>query len=691
MEGHDLHQTIALVFIDIALIVVVARLLGLVMRRIRQPVVIAEILAGLALGPSLLGLLPGDLTETLFPSDVRPYLAVIAALGLTIYMFVVGLELDLGLIRGKGATAGTISVVSVTLPFLLGSGLAVWLHSRHGTVEGEEVSLLPFVLFIGAAMSVTAFPVLARILSERGLNRTSLGAITLACAAVDDVLAWIMLAAVLAVVQSSGGIDLLLMVSESVAFVAVMFWFVKPRLRLLVARRERAERLTPDIFAVVLVGVLVSSVITDKIGIHAIFGAFLFGAIMPRQGAEKLSSEILERVEQMTVLLLLPVFFVVTGLRVDVTDLGREGLLEFVAVLTVACVGKFAGAAAAARFMGVRPRRAASIGVLMNTRGLTELVVLNIGLSVGILDEELFTVMVLMAIVTTIITEPLMRLIYPDHEVARDVVEAERAALGLSAEHRVLVLPEPATAESLVDCGVGLLGRREDAELLVTRIERRDASSLEVGSGLISDFAAVASALEGLEVLAGRARAAGAVVHVTSRLSDDPGSEAAVHAEATGAEVVLVAAGSDLADAVAGDRDRVVVELVPFPGGSPVEVDGVRRVAVWPGVTTDGVAAVEQAIRLAERLGAELLLVTEGQRRAERRAGMLERRLTGTGVAAARTDSLVPDPTTVLVTGRADAVVTPDGGAGVLVVRGRGDDDERLERMLARRTPEAVG
>lgn len=692
MKGHDLQETIALVFVDIALIVIVARLLGLAMRRIRQPVVVAEILAGLALGPSLLGALPGNLTETLFPSDVRPYLAVIAALGLTIYMFVVGLELDLGLIRGKGLTAGTISVVSVTLPFVLGAGLAVWLHGRHGVVGGDEVALLPFALFIGAAMSVTAFPVLARILSERGLNRTSLGAITLACAAVDDVLAWIMLATVLAVVRSSGGTDLLLMVAQSVLFVIVMFLVVRPRLQLLVARRNRAERLTPDIFAVVLVGVLVSSVITDKIGIHAIFGAFLFGAVMPRRGAEQLSSEILERVEQVTVLLLLPVFFVVTGLNVDVTDLGRDGVVELVAVLTVACVGKFAGAAVAARVMGVRPRRAASIGVLMNTRGLTELVVLNIGLSVGILDQGLFTVMVLMAIVTTVITEPLMRVIYPDHVVARDVIEAERARLGLSAEHRVLVLPEDDTEELLVDCAVGLLGTREDSELLVTRIEHRDASSVEVGAGLISDFAAVAATMEATEALARRARRAGAVVHVTSQISDAPDHEVAVHAEATGSEVVVVTGGSSLGEAAAGRQARVVVELVGPLGGEHSGLSAVARVAVLPGTTPDGMAAVEQAVRLAERLGAELLLVAAGHRRAERRASMLERRLGAAGVTVRREETVQPDASTVLVMGRDDQSGVPaDGAAAVLAVRGRGDDDERLERMLQRRTPETVG
>ena len=274
-------------------------------------------------------------------------------------MFIVGLELDLGLIEGKGRIAATISVCSVALPFALGAALAVWLHDAHDVAAGEPVDVLPFALFIGSAMSVTAFPVLARLLTERGMSRIPTGALALACAAVDDVLAWTMLAVVLAVVQSTGPRDTVVMVAEAVAFVGVMFWFVKPRLRSLVRHREAAGRLTPDIFAIVLIGVLLASFITSEIHIHAIFGAFLFGAIMPREGAAQLSHEILERVEQLTVLVLLPVFFIVTGLNVDVTGLGKRGLVELAAVLVVACAGKFLGATLAARAVEVPARRAA--------------------------------------------------------------------------------------------------------------------------------------------------------------------------------------------------------------------------------------------------------------------------------------------------------------------------------------------
>jgi NhaP-type Na+/H+ or K+/H+ antiporter len=230
------------------------------------------------------------------------------------------------------------------------------------------------------------------------------------------------------------------MLIEATLFIVVMFRIVRPRLRSLVDRRRVAGGLTPNIFAVVLVGILVSAYITNWIGIHAIFGAFVFGAIMPREDAAPLSQEILERLEQVTVLLLLPVFFIATGLNVNIRGLGPRGWLELAAVLVVACVGKFVGAAGAARLSGISARRSSAVGILMNTRGLTELVILNIGFALGILDRQLFTVLVLMAVITTVITDPLLRIVYPERMVARDVAQAERAALGLTAAYRVVAV-----------------------------------------------------------------------------------------------------------------------------------------------------------------------------------------------------------------------------------------------------------
>jgi Kef-type K+ transport system membrane component KefB len=418
----------AIVFADIALIVVVARVMGALFRRLRQPAVVGEILAGLLLGPSLLGAFPANLPERLFPLEVRPHLEVIAELGLIIFMFIVGLELDTKLLRGKQRVAAVVSLSSVALPFGLGLGLAALLHGAHGQVDGKAVAFWPFALFIGASISVTAFPVLARILTERGMHRTELGALVLTCAAVDDIIAWSLLAVVLAVLASSGVGNLLFILAASLAFVVVMFTIVRRGLKVVADRYRRAECLTPDLLAVILIGLLASAFVTSRIGIHSIFGAFLFGTVMPRDQTAGLVREVLERLEQVSMLLLLPVFFVATGLNADVRGLGPSGMGELALVLLVACAGKFGGATLAARAQRIRTRKAAAIGVLMNTRGLTELVILNVGLAFGVLDRQLFTMLVVMAIFTTVITGPLLRLLYPDQILQRDL--AERASPG---------------------------------------------------------------------------------------------------------------------------------------------------------------------------------------------------------------------------------------------------------------------
>jgi Kef-type K+ transport system membrane component KefB len=419
-------EVAAFVFLDIAVIVVVARLMAALFRKVGQPAVVGEIVAGVLLGPTLLGVLPGHLPSRLFPVDqVRPGLNVVAQLGLIIFMFIVGLELDTKLIHGKQRVAAVISVSSVAVPFMLGLLLASGLYSSHRGIGVHTVQFLPFALFIGASMSVTAFPVLARILVERGMYRTSTGVLALACAAVDDILAWSMLAVVLAVVKSSGPWGLPVILAESLAFVLFMFIVVKPQLAGLTRWYEQAGRLTPNMLAVVVAGFLVSAFVTSTIGIHSIFGAFLFGTILPRSDGTGLSCEILERLEPVSVRLLLPVFFVVTGLNVDVRNLGADAFTQLPLILLVACAGKFLSATAAARLQGLPLRQGAVLGTLMNTRGLTELVILNVGHDVGVLDTRLFTMLVLMAIITTFITEPVLRGLAPDRSVQRENADAK--------------------------------------------------------------------------------------------------------------------------------------------------------------------------------------------------------------------------------------------------------------------------
>src|ERR1700710_1313668 len=325
---------IAEVFLAIVFIVVLARLLAAAFRRIKQPPVIGEILAGLLLGASLLGPFHYDggkpLTQALFPAEVVVILKVLANLGLVIYMFIVGLELDTSLIRGNERRAGTISLSSVALPFVGGILLGLWLYDRHkqgGLAPGKTVDELPFVLFIGASMCVTAFPVLARILTDRGMQRTPLGVIALACAAIDDVIAWSLLAAVSAIAGNSGK-PLWEVLLWALVYIGVMFTLVRRLLGYVVGMYRRAGRLTPDVLSILLVGLILSAWVTDRIGIHFIFGAFVFGVAVPRENSGALFQEILEKLEQVSVLLLLPIFFIVTGLTVDLTKLQGHTVIE---------------------------------------------------------------------------------------------------------------------------------------------------------------------------------------------------------------------------------------------------------------------------------------------------------------------------------------------------------------------------
>jgi Kef-type K+ transport system membrane component KefB len=426
-------EILLFVLLDVAVVVAAARVFGWAFQRVGQPAVIGEIVAGITLGPSLLGLLPGDLHLVLFPTEVRPYLNVIAQIGLILFMFVVGLEVDLSAVRRRRGTAVAVSLTSIALPFGLGMALALVLHGGHSVATDGDgrtapVELLSFALFLGVAMSITAFPVLARILTERGLHRSGVGALALTCAAIDDVLAWSLLAVVVAVGSAAGDPwQVVQILGLTAAFALVVLLVVRPLLTRLVPWYRRSGRLTPEILGVVLVLLLVSAWVTEKIEVHALFGAFLLGTAMPRRGAEGLTREILEKVETVSLTLLLPVFFVVTGLRVDIGGVGWTGAVELVGILVVAIGGKFVGAYVAARCSGVPSRQAGAVGLLMNTRGLTELVILTIGVELGVLDQDLFTLMVIMALVTTAMAAPLLERVYPARLAEQDRLAEERS------------------------------------------------------------------------------------------------------------------------------------------------------------------------------------------------------------------------------------------------------------------------
>lgn len=403
--------SLELLILQILTILIAARLIGWLFRKIHQPRVIGEMVAGILLGPSLFGWIAPTLHATLFPPASLGYLNALSYVGLLLFMFLVGLDLDLRQLRELGRAAVVTSQVSIILPFALGSLFALYLYPR---LSDHSVSIAGFVLFMGAAMSVTAFPVLARILTEHNMLRTRVGSVAIACAAVDDVTAWCILAGIIVIVRSSSSVlPLWLMLTGLVVFVLVMLFVIRCILVKLKVLYEKRGNLTVDSIAIILLLVLTSSLATESLGVHALFGAFLAGVVMPRH--PKLSQELSQKFEPIVVVLLLPLYFALTGLRTSIFLIaGARMWFYAAAIIFLAVAGKWGGSMIAARLNGMSWRDSAAVGVLMNTRGLVELVILNIGLDLGILSPALFSIMVLMALVTTLMTTPLLNWVHPE-------------------------------------------------------------------------------------------------------------------------------------------------------------------------------------------------------------------------------------------------------------------------------------
>jgi len=404
---HNIKNPLGLLLLQILTILFVSKLFGAAITKIRQPSVIGEMIAGIFLGPSIMGFIFPSFSEFLFPEKSLGNLQFLSQIGLAFFMFIIGMELNIEKLKSKAYNAVVISHASIIFPYFLGVTVSWFLYERFAP---DNVSFAAFALFMGIAVSITAFPVLARILQERGLTNTSLGAIVITCAAFDDVTAWCILATVIAIAKAGSLAAAMFTILLTIIFALLMVYAVRPLIKKLSNRHSDGESLNKSMVVTVFFVLISSACITETIGIHALFGSFIAGVIMPRQS--KIKKLLIEKIEDVSILLLLPLFFAFTGLRTQIGLLNEGNLwLTFGLIIFIAVAGKFGGSALAAKLTGQSWKESFSIGALMNTRGLMELIVLNIGYDLGILSPALFAIMVLMALTTTFMTGPLLDLI----------------------------------------------------------------------------------------------------------------------------------------------------------------------------------------------------------------------------------------------------------------------------------------
>jgi len=398
----NLHHPLALLLAQIVTIIFVARLFGWICIKIKQPSVIGEMIAGIVLGPSLVGMYFPEFSAFLFPKESLGNLQFLSQIGLILFMYIVGMELDLSVLRKKAHDAVVISHASIIIPFALGVGLSYFIYREFAP---DGIQFTSFALFIAIAMSITAFPVLARIVQERNLQKTKLGTVVITCAAADDITAWCILAAVIAIVKAGSFASSIYVILMAIAYVFLMIKIVRPFLKRIGDLQAGKNTINRPMVAIFFLTLILSAYITEVIGIHALFGAFMAGAIMPENA--KFRTMFIDKVEDVALVLLLPLFFVFTGLRTQI-GLLNDGHLWITAgfIILTAVVGKFAGSALTAKFLGINWKESLTIGALMNTRGLMELIVLNIGYDLGVLSPEIFAMMVIMALFTTFMTGP---------------------------------------------------------------------------------------------------------------------------------------------------------------------------------------------------------------------------------------------------------------------------------------------
>ena len=457
---HNLQHPLAILLAQIVTIIVVARIFGWLFRKIGQPSVMGEMVAGIVLGPSLVGAHFPEFSEMLFPAESLGNLHFLSQIGLILFMFVIGMELELSSLKNKANDAVIISHASIIIPFSLGIGLSYFIYQE---LAPANTSFISFALFLGIAMSITAFPVLARIVQERGIHKTRLGSIVITCAAADDITAWCILAAVIAVVNAGSFASSLYIMGMAVLYVFIMLKVVKPFITRIGDLKQSRESLSKPVVAIFLLMLIISAYATEVIGIHALFGAFMAGAIMPEN--TKFRSVFIDKVEDVSVIILLPLFFVYTGLKTQIDTIDDPALWQMTGIIVaVAVVGKFIGSAIAAKFVGQNWADSLTIGALMNTRGLMQLIVLNIGLELGVLSIEIFTMMVIMALVTTFMTGPALDLI--DYFFKRS--KATEQVSKVANQFRILIsFGSTEKAKSLLTLAHAFIGKQKSSPVTV--------------------------------------------------------------------------------------------------------------------------------------------------------------------------------------------------------------------------------
>ena len=418
---HNLIEPASMMLLQIISILLVSRIFSTIFARIGQPTVIGEIIAGIVLGPSLLGYFYPQAFHFLFAANSLSNLYVLSQIGLVLFMFTIGMDLNLGTLREKMGVTYVISHASIVIPYFFGMLLAFFIYKEFAAAQTDFLS---FSLFIGISMSITAFPVLARIVQEKGLTKTHLGTMAIASAAINDVTAWCILAAAIAIAKTGSFISSFYTIGFSIVYVLLMFLAVRPFLKRVGEIYSTSEVMNKRIVAFLLLVLIFSSFVTQVIGIHALFGAFLAGVVMPPLPSFR--KLIIDKIEDVSVTLLLPLFFVFTGLRTQIGLLNTPYLWSICGIIiAVAILGKFVGGAFTAKILGESWKDSLSMGVLMNTRGLMELIVLNIGYEMGIFPPAIFVMLVIMALVTTFMTTPVLSLInylFPEKDIEQEYI-----------------------------------------------------------------------------------------------------------------------------------------------------------------------------------------------------------------------------------------------------------------------------